>query len=330
MKVIQSMLRRKSIGHLKEVGPDRSNVLFATGLGINQEPKIPVRLASYLVPIITAVSEYPGTRGQFYLADKAAVRLGQEPEIVRANSQLMRAYINSFIELYQPGTRKVIDVSIERDGLNSVDERRVELVNKMVDILLETRDRALFTFAENRQKEGQDIRVPLSYMAEHTLFMRDAVTEDDDLFLVDSPADYPLDTLAMIGGPAEDIFFKARKKILSSLSQRGPLANGFNRIQLFSDIGRIPPYYARFDEPTVESGIPYRSAKELLSEIDPNLRTDYLMLLISLSKGKDFSMKSRRNELTEVDYESLQSGFNKLKYFLTDFKNEQKSLLAGR
>jgi hypothetical protein len=54
------------------------------------------------------------------------------------------------------------------------------------------------TFARNR-KNGGDIRTPLQYMAEHTLYMRDKVVDDPSVFLIQNPKGYETSKVVMIG-----------------------------------------------------------------------------------------------------------------------------------
>lgn len=287
----------------------KKRVLFSTGMSADVTPGVPVRILAYLMPLLSAMQSRENTRGQFYFADRAQMRLGEDPAIIEDNVQLVSEYIRQFIKAFYAKTEG--DVLISREREDSAERR--QLVQELVDTLIQENNRAIITFAEKRIKEGQTIRNPLAYMAEHALFMREPVTDDENLFLIDNPPDFDLDALAMVGGPAEEIFFNVRKIIGAS---RGDIQKTYDRIQLFGKIGNRPPYFKCFGEPVIESGIDEPDVKTFLEKVSPELFKDFLYLLTALSDSKDYTIIERRKCFGEKDFASLKSGFDTLQSFI--------------
>lgn len=299
---IQDTLRPKSIGRLNNLPLDEK-LVFSSGIGINPVLKeIPVRYLSYLLPIISCIQKYRNAIGQIYIADQAAIRFGIEDSIVVGNVKLIRELTIGFITEMFPDLIGQISVSKERNECdNGTKKRREDLITQLVDILLQSNDTAILKFARNRA--NGDIRAPLRYMAEHSLYMRDKLFDDNRLFLIDNPDGLEDARVVMIGGPAEEIFYQARRTLMRTLNT----LNSQKNVQLFTDIGRLPPYYRKFMENIVGTKMQDDDVSIFLEKLDKQLQYDYLMLIITCSGNPDYDIIKRRNQgFTKLDYQLLQ------------------------
>lgn len=318
------LLKPKSADALRK--KEGKKILFSTGLGVNKAPGLPVRFGAYLMPLIDAVRSQVASRGQFYIADQAALRIGQSPEMVERNVESTQQYVRTLVETCFPEISGRIDISREkREEAPEILERRKQLRSQLIKVLLESGDKPIIDFAKNRvaPEDPNGILTPMGYMAEHGLFMRDQITDDKSLFLIENP-DFEFEIFAMIGGPAEEIFYKARTIILRKLKRED---QNKNNLQLFTDIGRLPPYYSRKQgEPMIGEELGEKSAKDLLERVSkemPELFTDYFYLIAYLAGIEDLREFSKiRNQLTVPDYERLQPGMEKLSQVLNQLSYE--------
>ena len=199
---LQHLLQRKSFDDISEKNSD-SKILFCTGIGVNSKPEIPIRFFTYLLPLVSAVHMFEESQGQFYIADQAAIRIGYDPEIVRHNAGMMLRAIREFVGTFFPHIAARIHVTYEKkseDEPSFVKKQRQNLTEQLISDLLETQDPTILRFAR-KKSQTTTVRRSLRYMAEHTLFMRDPITTDEQLFLVENPDNFKFETLAMIGGP---------------------------------------------------------------------------------------------------------------------------------
>ncbi|MBD3338925.1 MAG: hypothetical protein GF353_07445 [Candidatus Lokiarchaeota archaeon] len=313
----ENTLRRKSRNRLNNE-PSDGEIVFSSGIGVNHEPEVPVRFLSYLLPIISAVQAQRRSIGQVYIADKGAVRIGQNPETVEQNTRLTENLTRAFIEEFFPELDEKIVTAREKDETKEAEEvvnSRRQLISRMIDIILKHKKPAIMRFAERRQNGG-DIRTPLKYMVEHGLYMRDPVTDDQRLFLVENPPGFENSKIAMIGGPSEEIFYEVRRKIMREMGVLGQQPN----LQLFSDIGGLPPYYSKKSDIVIGQSIEKYDVKNFLDGLNRQLQYDYLILIISCTENPDFDiMTKEESEYTDKDYQTLQSGFDRLKSFLKQF-----------
>ncbi len=312
---VEDTLRPKSVGRLNNLPLDEK-LVFSSGIGINPAPKeIPIRYLSYLLPLISCTQKYRNAIGQIYTADQAAIRLGIENSSVSENVRLIRNFTIGFVAEMFPDLVDKITISEEKSEFdNDIKELIEDTIKKLVDILMKSNDSAILKFAKNRA--NGDIRMPLRYMAEHSLYMRDNLFDDDRLFLIDNPDGFKDSRVVMIGGSAEEIFYQTRKTIMRALDT----LNNQRNIQLFTDIGRLPPYYRKFMENVVGEEIKEDNVRVFLEKLDKQLAYDYLMLIIACSENQDYKIiKRRKVGFTELDYQSLQNGFENLKVFLSQF-----------
>jgi hypothetical protein len=61
-----------------------------------------------------------------------------------------------------------------------------------------------------------------------------------------------------------------------------------NNLQLFSDIGRLPPYYKKFNEKIIGDKIQENKVEDFIEKINNELQYDYIMLFIACSSQPDF------------------------------------------
>lgn len=244
---------------------------------------------------MSASKEFESSVAQLYLADKAAERMGYDLSAIDTLRSLMRDVVSATAEEFFSLDESDYDFQLER---SETDQRNI-FIESLIDILEECADQFIRKFALNR-RNGGSIREPFRYMAEHGLYMRDPIVEDASLFLVDDPIGFNYEQIAMIGGPSEEIFYQTRMSILKMLDVTN--AN----LQLFTDIGSVPPYYRRFDEPIFGELLP-DDFEDFWSQLNPFLKKDYEYLLAFLSGSDDLSPTP----------EKLAEGYEMLKYFLT-------------
>jgi hypothetical protein len=323
---LEYLLQRKSFDSISEKNSD-SKILFCTGIGVNSRPEIPIRFFAYLLPLVAAVHVFQEARGQFYIADQAAVRIGYDPEVVRYNAGMTVKAIREFVGTFYPHIAARIYIACEKKSENEfrfVREERQKLTEQLIADLLEVQDPKILRFARKRS-QASAVHTSLQYIAEHALFMRDPVTTDERLFLVGNPDDFQFETLAMVGGPSEKFFYKARKILLKKYSN---IHNNFKNIQLFTKIGRIPAYYDRFGEPVISETLTEDDVQRFLLHVHPELFTDYKILIAACADFPRINIrKNNIAQLPKSDLERLQYGFIMLKRFLQQFKTENLSYL---
>lgn len=293
--------------------PTDTTALIATWMWVNSTFGVPVRMLSYLLPIIYATQRLKSTGAQIYIADGAAIRLGQSSSIVDENVEIMKSSIEAFIKEFFPDISPRVTLQEETSFVSDISaiEARRKLVENMVNILLKKADTAIMRFADNR-KNGWSIRVPLQYMAEHTLYMRDPVVDDPAMFIIQKPLWFEESPMIMIGWPAEEIFYKTRLTILKALGK-----TEWDNQQLFTGVGRLTPYYSAYDEPLIGNKNIPTDIHDFFRSVSPAFEYDYVTLFLSLAWSQDFSLLSRLwKGIQEEDYPMLQLGLDKLLYFL--------------
>ena len=201
-----------------------------------------------------------------------------------------------------------LQVDFERS--NSESTTRSALTKQLTEILNEIPK--FRSFAEKKAENGNIIG-PLSYMAEHALYMRDPITTDKSLFLVDTPSQQ---RVCMIGGKAEEIFYAVRVALMDALRVSRQDRN--NQIILNSQ--RIPAYYSRFNEPTLEKIPTSETFTDYLNRYDPQLKRDLIYLLLALSKFEGIlSQPINKNlQLTPTQMQACEIGFQNLKVFINN------------
>lgn len=150
-------------------------------------------------------------------------------------------------------------------------------------------------------------------MAEHALYMRDPVTEDESFYLVATPNEQ---LVCMVGGKSEKIFYEVRQAIMNALL----VPNQERNNQIILDYGRIPGYYSRMNEPNLERISDDQTFFEYLNRYDPEIRKDFIYLLLALSKVPGILEKplQKKLELTPMQIEACELGFIKLKQFINN------------
>lgn len=281
--------------------------VFSSWIWINPELGVPVRYLSYLLPIIESLNQYKNSVWQIYFADKTAIDLGIKSEIVTENLKQYKELASWFVEEFYPKDKWKKILTDEK----VIDKEKIitqeNLIKEMIKIIVSENDSQINNFAEKRWKKA------LEYMVKHSLYMRDNVSKDEDLFLIDNPEWFENEKVVMIWWPAEKIFYKVRQILVNNLGK--PNWN----LQLFTDIWRLPPYYSKFMENVFWEKIKQNSFVEFSENINKELLYDYLMLIISCSSSQDYSIIKRRKKFNEDDFELLEEWFQNLKIFLKQF-----------
>lgn len=315
---IQDTLSTKSTVALKDLILDEQ-AIFSSGIGINPTPEIPIRYLAYILPMISCVQQYSNAMGQIYTADQGAIRLGIEKTIVEKNVTLLREFTNAFISTMFPEIESKIIISEEKKSCGpDIQAIREQFITRCIEILQIQNDPQIINFARNRANANESS--PLRYMVEHSLYARDTLFNTtsymNDIYLVENPKGFENSRIVMIGGPAEKIFYKTRQAIIKVL---GALCEQKN-IQLFTDIGRLPPYYRKYEETIVGNQIKEDYVADFIEGINRELQYDYLILIIACAQAPDFTIiKRRKSGFTKNDLEVLQNGFERLKIFLNNF-----------
>lgn len=282
--------------------------VFSSWVWINPEAWVPIRYLSYLLPVIEATKGFSSSVWQIYFADKVWIDLWIPSEIITQNLKEYKDLANWFVEEFYPDISKKIILTDEKNF--QVDPKLANqniLVKEMIKKIIEQNDSQINNFVERRWDKA------LEYMVKHSLYMRDSVTEDKGLFLIDNPKWFENSDVVMIWWPAEKIFYKVRQILVNNLWQ-----NNWN-LQLFTDIGRLPPYYSKFMEKIFWENISEDSVIKYLESINKELKYDYIILLISCSSSQDYSIIKRRKKFNKDDFELLQEWFKNLKIFLKQF-----------
>jgi len=244
------------------------------GLGVDKD--VPVRVAAYVVPVLQLSEQFPSAEIELYTATKFSARLNG---LNRTDAERNAAVIKEYFNLIQDRLR----VTRSPVGLGELDPftaNRLSLLNDWTRLLKNLAPTKVLDFANRRS--GDD---SLRYMGAHVLYMWDRVDISPDLFITDRRK--APESLLMVGGPAEKIFYDARRTICDAL----PIDYTRLTDQVFTEIGRKPPYIPIADEPTILSGKKGSriSYENLVGFPDPDVRRDALYLLASLSEALTFS-----------------------------------------
>jgi hypothetical protein len=172
MKNLKSSLQSKSYNALQENKPE-SSILFSSGVGINPGVSTPVRFLSLLIPLAQAISQFPKAQAQIYTADQAAVRLGQTPEEVEKNVNVLENMTKAFVGELPTSLKSRFTFTREKNNEPfAVTSKRKTLLAKLTQVLKDSSDPKVSRFAQNRADES-GAEKSYGYMAEHGLFMRD-------------------------------------------------------------------------------------------------------------------------------------------------------------
>ncbi len=259
------------------------DAILSIGFGI--DASVPLRAISYPLLALQLLQDRPDLTLEMYVATQFSQLLGVDQDLVLTNSQVLKQTVNQFIGNFFP----TLASRARFVPTGDITEKRLSLLNAWVKIL--QKDRELVDFAQARS--GKD---SLLYMAAHALYMRDPLPIDPSDYIVSPPEDER--SVVMIGGEGEKIMWQARKRIIEKL-------DGVEPIQIFTTLGRTPPYFKKDEEPEVGDEV---SLKFLMGAI-PEVYRDYAATLVIIAKSmgndamsfKEITMMSRRNFLAQED-----------------------------
>lgn len=237
-----------------------SNAIFSIGFGIDRA--VPLRLLSYPLLSLELLREKPGTSLEYYCATQFGDLFGLSYDEALIAQTITQQSIDSFIYQYFPDLLNRVHFLPSRAITADQD---AFLRETLVPIL--TKKREFREFANARDGEGS-----LMYMAAHSLYMRDPLPIPGELFI--NPLPDTNNPVVMIGGDGESIMWQARQTIINALGGTIPL-------QLFTTLGRIPPYFRRELEPIVSEIL----TEEFLTQCTPELYRDYASLLVAIAKS---------------------------------------------
>lgn len=296
-------------GILTKIGPNSNSFLeysnICTGFGVDID--IPVRAAAYSLPVLQMGEMQHSAQTEFYIAESFATKLnGLNPAVTRRNTQLIQEYIKLLrLEL---GVNHEVWLT-EKDPFET---QRTGYIKEMAKILRKNGSEKLLRFADTRNGDES-----LAYIAAHALYMWDPHPIDSSLFITERP-NTP-ESLLIIGGPAEKLFYEARQLLLSHIKAD----TSRKTEQGFTEIGRRPTYYAVDDE-TILNGKKIRiDYEEIMSIPNPDVLRDTLYLVISLSDTLLFEDINRLKKGTINPYEldDLAAGCNKLNKIIAQLQS---------
>lgn len=305
-------------------------LLFRTGLGVDSTPEVPLRLISYIGPLLTAVSrlnkDQKRSVGQIYIADQGMIRTGADAAVVEQNAAAMEVMIQNFINEFFPDIQNQAQVLREKPNLSTEQCRLLDELESILSDYVTTNPESPFT--KFIKRTGGSVR----YGAEHALYMGDPVTSDRELFLVSSPEDWDYRRLTMIGGRSEKLFQEARKvmqqarlKVLGASSSGEVL--GYETDQLEIRAGQNKPPYFKFNETEALPSDFNKDAPDVgtfLNRLPKELLRDYVYTLALCSRpNRDTSTlvadANRKNwDPKNANLEPLSEGWSRLKTFTSN------------
>lgn len=104
--------------------------------------------------------------------------------------------------------------------------------------------------------------------------MRDPLLIENGAYLVTPPESGR--QIIMVGGPGEKIMWKARQLIQKKFG-----FNGQQSVQLFTSLGRMPPYFRKDDEPIIGMSV----GENFLIQAKPEIYRDYAALLVMITQS---------------------------------------------
>jgi|GEM_PF-2899497 len=280
---------------------------ICTGFGVDHE--IPVRIAVYALPVLQMGEKFLRAQTEFYVAKAFATKLnGLDANKVQVNIALIKEYIKLFkTEL------SVVNSPVWLDERDPFEVQRYALIKELAKILREHGSERIIRFADSRNGDES-----LAYIASHALYMWDTLDVDEDKFIIERDASPQ--SLLMVGGPAEKLFFEARQLLLSHF----PTVSTRSTVQGFTELGRRPPYYAVDSEMIVNGRNNLRIGfEEIMSIADPDALRDSLYLIISLSETLTFDdiPRVKKGQIKPQELEDMTSACNKLQKIIAQLRS---------
>jgi len=243
-----------------------NDAILSVGFGVAEST--PLRVISYPILALEILKQKPETTLEMYIATEFNQLLyGIDPETTATNVQRLQKAVINFSQLFYP---EIAD-RISFIPTNPLTETRINLLNEFVDILKTNAELVRFAFAPG--KNGLD---SLAYLAAHALYMRDVLEIDQSLFLVDLPQNG--NPIVMIGGDAERISLLSRQEIFKQFG----VANINPPLQIFTSLGRTPPYFRKDNEPIIGEKI----NTSFLLVTSPETYRDYAATLAAITRAR--------------------------------------------
>jgi hypothetical protein len=280
---------------------------ICTGFGVDHE--VPVRVAVYALPVLQVGEQMLAAQTEFYIAQAFATKINNlDSKKVAANVDLLKEYISLLRR-----ELKVRNVPAWLEEGDPFKPERTAFLSEMVKILREKGSERIIRFADSRNGDES-----LAYIAAHALYMWDDLEVDTELFITQrlkAP-----ESLLVVGGPAEKLFYEARQLLLSNFPNTGKRKTA----QGFTEIGRRPPYYSVDGEFLINGKDRDDIGLEKITSIaDPDALRDTLYLLISLTETLTFSDISRikKGQIKPHELDDLTAACIKLQAIIAQLRS---------
>jgi hypothetical protein len=261
-------------------------IVVSQGFGVS-EGAIPLRFLAYIVPVLHLLKQLPRTAiAEFYFAVEGVKRAnpGYCPKAIAYSAKQGAHFLQRYVKLCHPDVANQIRVLRDR-ATDESDARLTVYLAEQTAGLYDT-DSALRNFVDKRGGFPA-----LRYMAEHALYMRDPLNLNgagNDGQLVQGVST-DMDTLIMVGGPAEKIFYRVRQHLCAVIGTHSK----WQSHQLWTPIGDPPTYHPQNGEPTM--AIRNQSLDSALRQYwatpnhcRGNLIRDFLVFVADAAGRKDF------------------------------------------
>jgi len=290
-----------------------ARVVLATGYGV-REGRMPVRVLSYAVPLLRLLPQLPAQMtGELYVALNGVIRANSpsaNPSILAENASTAIKLVSAYAQRFHPSVANRVRVLCDAPLLDNSELKRWrdDVTAGAVREILAT-DEALRSFVMKRGGER-----PLTYFVEHAIYMRDPLTAAFRTQNLVPEARSDFDTVIMVGGPAEKLFFRFREALRARLNAP-PI---WDSKQIFTPIGDPPAYHLQDGEPQLTEradSLP-SSAIEMLREVSQrvdqmfarNIMRDLILLCIDASGFDTFPRFGPKLHAHQLLDESITTG----------------------
>lgn len=243
--------------------------VIAQGYGLEDGP-LPVRSLAYAIPTFRLLRDLPETtKGEIYIATEGVLRANPtlDKDAVYRNEKELTALLSAYLEVVHPTLEGRVRILGDRVLPEHSETERfiLELTEELAGHAL--KDESLSSFIRKRGGENA-----LRYVAEHAVYMRDAIQPRPFKHLLVDGMEQDVDTVVMVGGPAEKIFYRARQLLVGARN----IQNAVRTEQLITPIGeKRPPYHFETGEITFDDLREESSALTLLQRVAGAVTTDY-------------------------------------------------------
>ena len=289
---------------------NRKTTLISTGMGVDSTRGVPRRLLSYLTSVIAILEMKSEVAWQIYIADKWAQRLWSDSSVIERNTDQMRYVISQFVDNVKPDLSPRLYIDTEKSDNSLITSKRAMFIEDLVASIIEDPgSEKIRSFANKRS--GGCINKSISYMVEHVLYMRDPVTKDPDLYLIDDPIGF-VKQRVMVWWPAERIFCDIRSTIMDLLNIDCEDRND----QILTSIWRLPPYYRKNWEAIFWDELAEKDVMKYLNSVDRKLLWDTIAMLVMFSWSNHYEPYRNRKKLSQDDVRILKLGYQVFRDFI--------------